>query len=194
MPTSIQAVGPTQKTAQQMNRSGAEQAQAAAGKAAAAPGRDALKQQQNAAIVEASLAVSLEAGNQPLALVLRSAIDRINELLAPELGPNAIENAAEQDFTPEATAERIVSLSTGFFDAYRRQHPELDDAAALGGFMDTIRRGFEQGFRDAEKILDGLGVLGGDIADGINRTYALVQQGYADFEAAMSQSGTATRS
>ncbi len=194
MPTSIQAVGPTQKTAQQMNRSGAEQAQAAAGQAAAAPGRDALKQQQNAAIVEASLAVSLEAGNQPLALVLRSAIDRINELLAPELGPNAIENAAEQDFTPEATAERIVSLSTGFFDAYRRQHPELDDAAALGGFMDTIRRGFEQGFRDAEKILDGLGVLGGDIADGINRTYALVQQGYADFEAAMSQSGTATRS
>ncbi|MDD3765478.1 MAG: DUF5610 domain-containing protein [Nevskiales bacterium] len=194
MPTSIQAVGPTQKTAQQMNRSGAEQAQAAAGQAAAAPGRDALKQQQNAAIVEASLAVSLEAGNQPLTLVLRSAIDRINELLAPELGPNAIENAAEQDFTPEATAERIVSLSTGFFDAYRRQHPELDDAAALGGFMDTIRRGFEQGFRDAEKILDGLGVLGGDIADGINRTYALVQQGYADFEAAMSQSGTATRS
>src|SRR5689334_22712344 len=35
----------------------------------------------NSAIVESSLSVSIESGNQPLALLYRSAIDRLNEIL-----------------------------------------------------------------------------------------------------------------
>ncbi|HEX4895321.1 MAG TPA: DUF5610 domain-containing protein [Solimonas sp.] len=144
------------------------------------PRATTLRAQQDAAIVEASLA-TLGSGQEPQALVLRAAIDRINELLAPELGEDAIQQARPEEFTPEATAARIVSLSTGFFEAWQRQHPELEGDAALERFMDTIRGGFEKGFRDAERILQGLGVLGGSVASGIAQTYALVQEGYSAF-------------
>jgi len=44
----------------------------------------------------------------------------------------------------------------------------------------------EKGFKEARDILGGLKVLGGDIASNIDKTYALVQKGYADFQAAHS--------
>ncbi|UUZ55674.1 DUF5610 domain-containing protein [Massilia sp. H-1] len=60
--------------------------------------------------------------NDPLALLLRSAIEGVNEALAPTLGKDAIQNAAAtQDNSPEATAGRIVQLSTAFYDAFRQQ-------------------------------------------------------------------------
>lgn len=113
-------------------------------------------------------------------------------MLEPEFGENAIQNAVSQDNTPEGTAGRIVSLSTGFFEAFKQQHAGEDEAGVLEKFMATIRSGFEQGYNEARDILQGLRVLNGDIASNIEKTYALVQQGYAEFEAARSsQSDTA---
>ncbi|MCL6484445.1 MAG: DUF5610 domain-containing protein, partial [Janthinobacterium lividum] len=77
-------------------------------------------------------------------------------------------------------------LSTGFFDAYKKQNPGLDDATALSKFMDTISGGMEKGFKEARDILSGLNVLNGDLASNIDKTYELVQKGYADFIAARS--------
>src|SRR5512143_3684452 len=57
------------------------------------------KTQQNAAILQASLDVSLQSKNEPLALLLKSAINGINELLKPQFGDNAIQAAASQDNT-----------------------------------------------------------------------------------------------
>lgn len=141
----------------------------------------------NAAIVQASLDVSLSTKNEPLALLLKTAIDGINAALEPELGANAIQNAMGQDNSPEGTAGRIVSLSTGLYEAFKSQHSGEDEASVLQKFMTTIRGGFEQGFKEASDILQGLGVLNGDLASGIDKTYALVQQGYADFEAAQNE-------
>ncbi|MDN2711768.1 DUF5610 domain-containing protein [Janthinobacterium sp. SUN118] len=145
---------------------------------------DRTKLQLNASIMQASLNVSIGAQNDPLALVYKSAITSINEALQGQYGDDAIQNAASQDNSAEATASRIVSLSTGFFDAFKKQNPELDDDAALSKFMDTISGGMEKGFKEARDILEGLKVLGGDIASNIDKTYALVQKGYADFIAA----------
>lgn len=140
--------------------------------------------QLNASIIKASIEVSISSQNEPLALLLTTAINDINELLAPEFGENAIQNAVSQDNTPEGTAGRIVSLSTGFFEAFKQQHAGEDEAEVLKNFMATIRKGFEQGYNEARDILQGMGVLNGDIASNIDKTYELVQQGYADFEAA----------
>jgi len=148
--------------------------------------------QLNASIVKAAIEVSINSRNEPLALLLKSAITGINDLLKPEFGENAIQNAASQDNTPEGTAGRIVSLSTGFFEAFKTQHAGEDEAAVLQKFMATIRAGFEQGYKEARDILHGLGVLGGDIASNIDKTYELVQKGYADFEAAHSSSPSET--
>ncbi|UMR33048.1 DUF5610 domain-containing protein [Massilia sp. MB5] len=139
------------------------------------------KLQMNANILQASLSVSIGSQNDPLALVYKSALTSINEALKADYGENAVQNAVSQDNTPEGTAGRIVSLSTGFFDAYKKQNPGLNEDEALDKFMDTIKGGFEKGFKEARDILQGLKVLGGDIAANLDKTYELVQKGYADF-------------
>jgi len=140
---------------------------------------NAVQKSVNVQILQASANVSLKAGDQSLALLYRSAIDGINEVL----GPNAIQNAAASgiDTSPEATAERIVSLSTAFFEGYAAQHPGKDREELATKFVALIRSGFEKGFNEAKDILNGLGVLNGSIADGIQRTYELVHKGYDDF-------------
>jgi len=147
---------------------------------------DRSRLQLNAAILQSSLNVSLSSQNDPLALVYKSAITSINEALQADFGDNAVQNAASQDNSAEATAQRIVSLSTGFFDAFKKQNPGMDNDAALEKFMGTITGGMEKGFGEARDILKGLNVLQGDIAGNIDKTYELVQKGYADFVAAHS--------
>ena len=147
---------------------------------------DRTKLQLNASIMQASLNVSIGSENEPLALLYKTAITNINEALKGQYGDDAIQNAASQDNSAEATASRIVSLSTGFFDAFKKQNPDLDDDTALTKFMDTISGGMEKGFKEARDILEGLKVLKGDIAGNIDKTYEQVQKGYADFIAAHS--------
>lgn len=138
----------------------------------------------NASIVKASIDVSIGSKNEPLALLLKSAIESLNETLKPDFGDNAIQNAVDQDNTPEGTAGRIVSLSTGFFEAFKKLHSGEEEADVLKKFMDTIGGGIERGFKEAREILNGLNVLKGDIGDNVDKTYSLVMQGLKDFEAA----------
>lgn len=147
------------------------------------------KAQLNAAIVSSALNVAIGAKDDPMALLLKSALTGINEALKDQFGDNAIERAVGQDNSAEGTAGRIVALSTAFYDAFRQQHVGEDPDQVLQKFIDTIRGGAERGFKEARDILKGLSVLNGGIADTIDQTEALVRQGYADFEAAHRQGG-----
>jgi hypothetical protein len=142
------------------------------------------KAQLNASIVQASLTVSLNSSNDPLSVVLKTALTGINEALKDDFGDNAIQNAASQDNTPEGTASRIVSLSTAFYEAFKQQHKGEDEGEVLNKFVETLQKGVDQGFKEARELLDGLKVLNGDIASNIDKTYDLVRQGYTDFIAA----------
>lgn len=139
------------------------------------------KHSLNVQILQSSLEVSLQTGDKSQELLFRAAIDKINELLAPELGPDALQGALGEDNSPEATANRILSLSTGFFDAYAAQRPGDDSDQVARDFVDLIRGGFEQGFNEAKDILKSLDVLNGDVESGITKTFDLVQKGYDDF-------------
>lgn len=141
------------------------------------------KNAHNVAILESTVA-TIGSKDDPLALVLRSAIEKLNEVLAPDLGPNAIQGAIDSglDVSPEATAERIVGLSTAFFSAYREQHAGESDEDALTGFIATISKGIERGFSEAREILAGLQVLEGNVASNIDQTYDLVQEKLVAFE------------
>jgi hypothetical protein len=150
-------------------------------------GRVQASVQLNTAIVQSSL--SLSSQNEPLALVLKSAITGINERLAPDFGPDAIQKATGQDNSPEGTAGRIVALSTAFFGAFKEQNPELSEEAAAQKFLDTIKGGIEQGFKEARDILGSLNVLNGDVASNIDKTFELVQQGLAKFAASLGIGG-----
>jgi len=147
----------------------------------------------NASILKASMEVSLSAGNHSMSLLYKSAIEHLNEVLAPEFGDNAIQAASDSgmDFGPQATADRIVSMSTAFFGKYAENHPEKDLNTALADFTKLIGGGIDKGFAEARQILDGLKVLEGDIASNIDKTYELVQAGLKAFVENYSRSGQA---
>jgi hypothetical protein len=141
----------------------------------------ALRKDLNVGILQASMEVSIRSGDQSQALLFRSAIEGINEALAPTLGPDAIQNAMGQDNSAEATAGRIVSMSTAFFDAYAARRPGDDPETVLRDFMDVIRGGFEKGFGEARDILSGLGAFNGAVESDVMKTRELVLQGYDRF-------------
>lgn len=149
----------------------------------AAYSREDQRAQLSGQIMQASLDVSIRSGNNSMALLYRTAIEGINAQLEPTLGPNAIQNAMAQDNSPEATAERILSMSTGFYAAYAAQRPNEDPEEVLRDFVDIVRGGFEKGYNEAVDILTGLGVMGEGsfVAEEIGKTFALVHQGYDDF-------------
>ncbi len=142
------------------------------------------KQLMNMAILEAQQEVNLSAGEEPMVLLYRAAIEAINEELAPTMGPNATERIHESgiDTSPEATAERIVSFATQFFSMYQGQNSNMEFDEQLTSFMDIIGGAIDQGFNEAKDILEGLKVLEGDIADGVDQTYSLVQEGLLAFK------------
>ncbi|HIF17165.1 MAG TPA: hypothetical protein EYG50_08755 [Cycloclasticus sp.] len=145
--------------------------------------KDTAQKQLNAAILESTISIS--AADSPQALILKTALEGINEALSATLGGNAIQNAYDSglDVSPGATADRIVSLSTAFFSQYQTVHTEFSDDvnAARAAFTEVIRGGIEKGFAEAREILGGLNVLDGDIASNIDKTYDLVQKKLNDF-------------
>lgn len=137
----------------------------------------------NGQILQASLQVSIQSGNNSMSLLYRSAIEQLNVTLEPDFGANAISNAMGQDNSAEATANRILSASTGFFEAYAKRYPDKDPEEVANDFVSLIRGGFEKGFNEAKDILTGLNVMGENspIAADIAKTFELVQKGYDDF-------------
>lgn len=149
--------------------------------------RERSKKQYNAAVLQANYEVSLSSKNQPQALVYKAAIDAINKELEGELGPNAIQEGYDSglDVSPEATASRIVSMTTSMFSLYQESNPELSFKEQVTRFIEIVRSGVDQGFGEAREILDGLGVLKGEIEENVDKTYALVQDGLDAFQERM---------
>lgn len=137
----------------------------------------------NKTILEGALTNSQNRGDKALALLFKTALQGINDALKSDFGDNAIQRAVDTDvdISPEATAERIVQMSTGFFGSYLNGREAMSQDAALQAFMTIIRGGIDTGFTEARDILNGLKVLEGDIASNIDKTYELVQQGLQGF-------------
>jgi len=140
-----------------------------------------VKKQFNASILEST--IKLSSTNSPLSLTLKSTLESINDELRESLGDNAIQTSFDAgiDISPEATAERIVSLSTAQFGSYSKQHPEYTQQDAFDNFNALIQSGIEKGFNEAKGILSSLAVLKGDILGNINITYDLVQEKLGSF-------------
>ncbi len=151
--------------------------------ARAMPNLSETRQVLNQSILTASLEVSVSAGDNSMTLLYQTAIDHINSLLSPELDANALQKAYQGglDVSPQATADRIVSMSTTFFSQYKEAHPDKNLETALKDFVSLIGGGIDQGFSEARDILGGLKVLEGDIATNVDKTYERVQAGLKAF-------------
>ncbi|MBF0380026.1 MAG: DUF5610 domain-containing protein [Magnetococcales bacterium] len=103
------------------------------------------------------------------------ALTEINRMLK-EFDPEAkdVEELDPKEHTPEKTADYIVSVSTGFFDRYAVNHPELEQQGVLDGFIELISGGIKRGLEEAKDILEGLDVLNGQVEEGIAKTDSLI--------------------
>lgn len=142
-----------------------------------------IKIQFNKAILQSNMELSLSAGNEPLALLYKTAIEGINDILKADFGENAIQTEYDSglDISPEATADRIVSMSTAFFPQYQKQNTGMTDEDAAHSFITIIQGGINKGFSEAKELLDGFNVLEGDVASNIEATFKLVQIGLKAF-------------
>lgn len=95
--------------------------------------------------------------------------------LADKLGLKAGDlNGKASDFTPDKVSDRIVGFVGGVLKS------KAADGAApaeLQDMLDKMRKGVEDGFAEAKKILDGLGVLGGKVAADIEETFNKITAG-----------------
>ncbi|ASF15736.1 DUF5610 domain-containing protein [Shewanella xiamenensis] len=153
------------------------------------------KQLMNQAILSAQEDVSLKSGDQSMTLLYRAAIEAINKELAPSMGENAIQTAYDNgvDTSPEATADRIVSFATQFFSVHQQQNSNMSFDEQLDSFMTIIGGAIDNGFKEARDILSGLKVLQGDIADGVDKTYGLVQEGLQAFRDSFNKKSNETQ-
>ncbi|MBT3344633.1 MAG: DUF5610 domain-containing protein [Gemmatimonadetes bacterium] len=86
------------------------------------------------------------------------------------------------DFSPQATANRILEFSTSFFGGFTANHAADEDGGpGLGGFKGLIRGAVEEGFSQAKGILSGIGDISGDVSDDIDTTFGLVMEGIDAF-------------
>ena len=89
--------------------------------------------------------------------------------------------AGGQDFSPEATAQRIVSFALGFFGSFQSNHQQDGAGDQVDGFVDLIKGAVEKGFTEARDILEGIGEISSQVSGDIDATFGLVMSGIDDF-------------
>ena len=85
------------------------------------------------------------------------------------------------DFSPQATADRIVGMATSFFGAFQLNHQGQEKGIQIEGFTSLVKDAVKAGFEEAGSILSGIGDISPEIAADIDETFSLVMKGLDDF-------------
>jgi hypothetical protein len=158
---------------------------AIAGKAAAL----SIQESKNASVVAHLFNDGKDLSEASLKIIYEEAIAAINLQLRQDLGlssdaPAPVShqtlNATGNDYwTPESTANRIISGSLAFLPAFQEAHPDLSPQESYDHFLKVVGGGLEQGFADAKKVLDDIGILEDEgIAKLIADTQTLTLEGF----------------
>jgi hypothetical protein len=149
------------------------------------------KQQLNATIIQSQFELSLKSDNKSLNLLYKSVISSLatefEDYLqkATEAGKTGekVTNpyGTDTDTSPKATADRILTFATGFYDTFKKQNPNLSEEEGLEQFISKISAGIDQGFGEARDVLDSLKRLDGKVKTDIDETYDLIQKGLSAF-------------
>ena len=108
-----------------------------------------------------------------------SMADKLNAAFAA-VGMDTTVDSLQQsatDFSPQATAQRIVNFSTSFFGSFQQNHADEAGQSQASNFAAMIKGAIEEGFASAQDILVGLGEIAPDIQAGIDETFGLTMQG-----------------
>ncbi len=105
-------------------------------------------------------------------------IASLNSVLETE-GIQPLDSSRADDFTPDKVANRILDFIDSAMGLAKLNGA---DEAELDKIFNEAKRGVEMGFEQAKEILDGFGVLNGKIAEDIDTTYNLIQDGFKERE------------
>ncbi|MGM0541401.1 MAG: DUF5610 domain-containing protein [Pseudomonadota bacterium] len=151
-----------------------------------------IRTERQASLVAHLFGDGASASTDSLKLTFQAAMEKINEVLGAQLditeggsAPISEEALKAQGgmeyWTPENTAKRIVDGSTSFLTGFQTANPDLEGEALMDRFIEVIGNGIAQGFDEATGVLGDLDVLKGDIANNIESTFKLVQEGLQNF-------------
>ncbi len=103
-------------------------------------------------------------------------IASLNSVLEAD-GIQSLDSSNAEDFTPEKVANRILDFIDSAMGLAKLNGA---DDAELEHMLEEAKRGVDMGFDQAKEILDGFGVLEGKIAEDIDTTYNLIQEGFEE--------------
>jgi hypothetical protein len=112
-----------------------------------------------------------------------SMADKLNAAFAAAGMDTTVDSLQQSatDFSPQATAQRIVNFSTSFFGSFQQNHADEAGQSQASNFAAMIKGAIEEGFASAQDILVGLGEIAPDIQAGIVETFELTMQGINSF-------------
>jgi hypothetical protein len=118
-----------------------------------------------------------------------SMADKLNAAFAAAGMDTTVDSLQQSatDFSPQATAQRIVNFSTSFFGSFQQNHADEAGQSQASNFAAMIKGAIEEGFASAQDILVGLGEIAPDIQAGIDETFGLTMQGINSFVEQQSQ-------
>ena len=123
-----------------------------------------------------------------LSISAQEILDQLNKMLKGKL-PGGASELDPTDFTPEKTADRIISGIVGLFGAYSKSNGDLDPEEMVSRFFAAAKKGVEQGYGDASSTLDKLGAFQFDgVKSGIEQTKTYLDDKLAEYEAQIRQS------
>ena len=131
--------------------------------------------------------VSLVARDHPLQLLLRVVIDKLNESFPQENRHTNIQNLADEDQSPDKIANLIASHAISLYEPYITSQKNAEKSAnkniqdvkndreLFDVFFDRLISTIENGFDEAQIMLQNLGVLAGEIERDIDTIFLSVQ-------------------
>lgn len=125
--------------------------------------------------------VSITAGEQSLLLLLHTTLDRINDVLTPEMGSIHLHPEPDSEATPGAVASQIIRLTTRLYPVYAERHIGPPPYRQAERFMTLVRNGLDQGFDEARDILRRLQVLQDAVEKDLHACYQQIQLGFEKF-------------
>ena len=96
------------------------------------------------------------------------------EALFADVGVD-VRQGVGQDWSAEATAQRIFDVATSFYELFAEQNGDLDGESVITAYEDEIRGAIEKGFADAMEILEGMQVPS-EVLDTANDTMTLLSE------------------
>ena len=148
--------------------------------------RTEMKARSNQNIVQAMFGNGKQGDDKAMNILYSEIMSTINGELGKEhaITPDKVAGQADDYWSPENTAGRIVEGALGFFDTFQRQNSNMPEDEQVEKFLSIITKSIDKGYGEATKVLDGLKVFDGSIKDNAEATRSLIDDKLAAFREA----------